>query len=119
MASADRVIPADISDELSQEIRALSEQIFRVFQAAGVARIDYLVQKDTEKVYFNEINTIPGSFSYYLWEHSKLSFTDLLDQLIETALTVHQQKNGRILQYDTNLLSDKAATGLKGLKGSK
>jgi D-alanine-D-alanine ligase len=119
MVSADRVIPADISDELSQEIRALSEQIFRVFQAAGVARIDYLVQMDTEKVYFNEINTIPGSFSYYLWEHSKLSFTDLLDQLIETAITVHQQKNGRILHYDTNLLSDKAATGLKGLKGSK
>ena len=116
MASADRVIPADISEELSQNIRALSEQIFRIFQASGVARIDYLVQKDTQKVYFNEINTIPGSFSYYLWEYSKLNFNDLLDQLIETAITVHQQKNGRILHYETNLLNDKAATGLKGSK---
>ena len=116
MASADRVIPADISEELSQNIRALSKQIFRIFQATGVARIDYLVQKDTQKVYFNEINTIPGSFSYYLWEYSKLNFNDLLDQLIETAITVHQQKNGRILHYETNLLSDKAATGLKGSK---
>ena len=116
MASADRIIPADISEELSQHIRALSKQIFRVFQTTGVARIDYLVQKDTQKVYFNEINTIPGSFSYYLWEHSKLIFNDLLDQLIETAITVHQQKNGRILHYETNLLSDKAATGLKGSK---
>ncbi len=116
IASADRVIPADISEELSQNIRALSEQIFRIFQATGVARIDYLVQKDTQKVYFNEINTIPGSFSYYLWEYSKLNFNDLLDQLIETAIIVHQQKNGRILHYKTNLLNDKAATGLKGIK---
>ena len=116
MASADRVIPADISEELNQNIRALSKQIFRIFQATGVARIDYLVQKDTQKVYFNEINTIPGSFSYYLWEYSKLNFNDLLDQLIETAITVHQQKNGRILHYETNLLNDKAATGLKGSK---
>ena len=116
MASADRVIPADISEELSENIRALSKQIFRIFQATGVARIDYLVQKDTQKVYFNEINTIPGSFSYYLWEYSKLNFNDLLDQLIETAITVHQQKNGRILHYETNLLNDKAATGLKGSK---
>lgn len=116
MASADRVIPADISEELSQNIRAMSKQIFRIFQATGVARIDYLVQKDTQKVYFNEINSIPGSFSYYLWEYSKLNFNDLLDQLIETAITVHQQKNGRILHYATNLLNDKAATGLKGSK---
>ena len=116
MASADRVIPADISEELNQNIRALSKQIFRIFQATGVARIDYLVQKDTQKVYFNEINSIPGSFSYYLWEYSKLNFNDLLDQLIETAITVHQQKNGRILHYETNLLNDKAATGLKGSK---
>lgn len=116
MASADRVIPADISEELNQNIRALSKQIFRIFQATGVARIDYLVQKDTQKVYFNEINTSPGSFSYYLWEYSKLSFNDLLDQLIETAITIHQQKNGRILHYETNLLNDKAATGLKGSK---
>ena len=116
IASADRVIPADISEELSQNIRALSEQIFRIFQATGVARIDYLVQKDTQKVYFNEINTIPGSFSYYLWEYSKLNFNDLLDQLIETAIIVHQQKNRRILHYKTNLLNDKAATGLKGIK---
>ena len=116
IASADRVIPADIPEELSQNIRALSKQIFRIFQATGVARIDYLVQKDTQKIYFNEINTIPGSFSYYLWEYSKLNFNDLLDQLIETAITVHQQKNGRILHYETNLLNDKAATGLKGSK---
>jgi D-alanine-D-alanine ligase len=119
MASADRVIPAPISDELTREIRSLSEHIFRVFQASGVARIDFLVHEETGKVYFNEINTIPGSFSYYLWEHSKLNFSELLDQLIETALTNHQQKNGRILSYDTNLLSEKAASGIKGLKGTK
>ena len=64
-ASADRVIPADISEELSENIRALSKQIFD-FQATGVARIDYLVQKDTQKVYFNEINTIRIFFLLFM-----------------------------------------------------
>lgn len=119
MASAGRIIPADISPELTDEIRTLAVQIFKVFGASGVARLDFLVHSETEKVYFNEINTIPGSFSFYLWEKSNLSFKSLLLRLIDIALQQHQQKNGRVRSYDTNLLSEKAAKGIKGLKGLK
>lgn len=119
MASADRVIPADISSELTDQIRTMAVHIFKTFDASGVARLDFLVNADTEEVYFNEINTIPGSFSFYLWDKSDLTFTQLVDELIEIALKRHQAKNGRIRSYETNLLSEKAATGIKGLKGIK
>ena len=119
MASADRVIPADISPELTDTIRSMAVHTFKTFDASGVARLDFLVNAETEEVYFNEINTIPGSFSFYLWEKSELNFADLVKELIEIALQKHQQKNGRIRSYETNLLSEKAATGIKGLKGTK
>lgn len=117
MASADRIIPADISDKLTKHIQTMSSEIFRLFNASGVARLDFLVNSDTNKVYFNEINTIPGSFSFYLWDKSGIDFKALVNKLIEIALNKHQKKNGRIRSYDTNLLSEKAATGIKGLKG--
>ncbi len=119
MASADRVIPADISAELTDRIRTMAVHTFKTFDASGVSRLDFLVNANTEEVYFNEINTIPGSFSFYLWEKSDLNFTQLVEELIAIALKRHQAKNGRIRSYETNLLSEKAATGIKGLKGIK
>lgn len=119
MASADRVIPADISPELTETIRSMAVHTFKTFDAGGVARLDFLINADTEEVYFNEINTIPGSFSFYLWDKSDLNFTQLLEEMIQIALKKHQAKNGRIRSYETNLLSEKAAKGIKGLKGIK
>ncbi|NGP89222.1 D-alanine--D-alanine ligase family protein [Fodinibius halophilus] len=119
MASADRVIPADISDELTEKIQSLSEQIFKVFRASGVARLDFLINEETEEVFFNEINTIPGSFSFYLWEESGMNMKELMLKLIDVAQKRHQKKIGRIRSYDTNLLDEKAIKGIKGLKGSK
>ncbi|MFA5668713.1 MAG: D-alanine--D-alanine ligase family protein [Balneolaceae bacterium] len=119
MASADRVIPADISAELTEEIRDLAVRTFKTFDAAGVARLDFLVNADTSKVYFNEINTIPGSFSFYLWEKSDINFTQLMERLIDIAIKRHQAKNGRVRSYSTNLLNEKAVKGIKGLKGFK
>ncbi|GAB5410766.1 MAG: D-alanine--D-alanine ligase family protein [Balneolaceae bacterium] len=83
MASADRIIPADISPELTDRIRTLAVHIFKTFDAGGVARLDFLVNSETEEVYFNEINTIPGSFSFYLWDKSDLNFTQLMEELIQ------------------------------------
>lgn len=116
MASADRVIPADISDELADKIQSLSKQIFKTFRASGLARLDFLINEDTKEVFFNEINTIPGSFSFYLWEESGMNMRELMLKLVEIALKRHQQKIGRIRSYDTNLLDEKAVKGMKGLK---
>lgn len=119
MASADRIIPADIEPELALAISSISQKIFKTFNCSGVARLDFLVNRETRKFYFNEINTIPGSFAFYLWKESGVSFSELLHELINIALEEYQQKNGRILSYETNLLNQKAVKGIKGLKGSK
>src|SRR5699024_3836045 len=119
MACADRVIPADISEELSEKIQSIAEKTFRAFRASGIARLDFLVNADTHQLYFNEINSIPGPFSFYLWEESGMNMRELMLKLIEVARQRHQKKNGRIRSYDTNLLSEKAVKGIKGLKGDK
>ncbi|HET8864176.1 MAG TPA: D-alanine--D-alanine ligase family protein [Gracilimonas sp.] len=119
MASADRVIPADISKELTKKIRDLATKTFSVLDASGIARLDFLVNANTKEVYFNEINTIPGSFSFYLWDKSDIPFNMLLEELIDIGLKKHREKNGRVRSYETNLLSEKAIKGIKGLKGSK
>lgn len=119
MASADRIIPADISPELTETIRSMAMHAFKSFDASGVVRIDFLVNAETEEVFLNEVNTIPGSFSFYLWEKSGMNFKQLMLELISIALQRHQAKNGRVRSYSTNLLSEKAAKGIKGLKGTK
>lgn len=119
MASASRLIPAPISDEKTKEIQDLSCKIFSLLGCAGVARLDFLVNEETEEVYFNEINTIPGSLAFYLWEKTGLRFSSLVQELVDIAIKAHQQKNGRVRSYETNLLSEKSAKGLKGLKGLK
>lgn len=119
MASADRVIPADIDPELAKKIQQTAKKVFATIRGSGLARLDFLVNGDTNEFYFNEINTIPGSFSFYLWKESDISFLNLLEELIDIAIDQHQKKNGRVQSYETNLLSEKAVKGMKGLKRSK
>ena len=109
MAGADRKIPAPISDELSLHIQELATRTFQVLDCAGVARIDFLVDVD-QNVYVNEINTIPGSYSYYLWVHHGIEFPELVSELIALAFTVHAQKNSLTYTYTTNLLSQADAS---------
>ena len=119
MASADRIIPAPVDAFVTKEIQQLSVTIFKKFHCNGVARLDFLRNADTGEIFFNEINTIPGSFSFYLWEHSGLNFERLLVRLLDLAIERHRLKNGRVRMYETNLLSEKAVKGLKQLKGLK
>jgi len=116
MASLDRLIPAPLSDEQTAEIRGLAVRLFQLFECAGVARLDFLIDGATGAYYFNEINTIPGSFSFYLWEPTGVPFDELTHRMIDIARRLHRQKNSRIRTYDVNLLSEKSLRGLKGAK---
>jgi D-alanine-D-alanine ligase len=70
-----------------------------------VSRIDYIIDNDTNKVYVNEINTIPGSLAFYLWEAKGISFDVLCDRLIKIALKRKQKRDNIIYSNDVNLLS--------------
>lgn len=109
MAGAQRKIPAPISDEMTLHIQRLASTTFQALDCSGVARIDFLITADN-KVYVNEINTIPGSFSFYLWEQTDLPFNELVSQLAVLALDTHKEKNNLIYSYTTNLLSQAGAS---------
>ncbi len=113
MASLDRMIPAPISEEQTKEIRDLAVRIFQLFECAGLARIDFMIDDATGQVYFNEINTIPGSFSFYLWQPSGIPFDELTHRLIEIARSQNQKKSKRVRSYDVNLLA-MHGSGTKG-----
>ncbi|MDZ4699494.1 MAG: D-alanine--D-alanine ligase family protein, partial [Rhodothermales bacterium] len=113
MASLDRIIPAPISHEQTAAVQALAVRVFTLFECAGLARIDFLMDGATGQVFFNEINTIPGSFSFYLWAPSGVPFDELAHRLIQLALQRHREKNRRVRSYDVNLLALRAG-GAKG-----
>ena len=118
MASLARKIPADISEEKSNEIRELACKVFKALGAAGVVRIDFIIDTDTDKVYVNEINTIPGSLSFYLWEKTDLPYGKLIDKLISLAFRRSRNRENLTFTIDTNILSG-VSFGAKGAKGSK
>lgn len=99
-----RRIPAEIDDDLRLEIEELAKQAFKVIDARGVSRVDFLVDK-SNKVYINEINTIPGSMAFYLWEGKGYSFKKLIDELINIAIKVHEEKKRNSYSYEANLLN--------------
>ena len=84
------VIPADLSDEKIEEIRKLAIKAFKSVSGSGLSRVDFFVEKDTDKVILNEINTMPGftEISMYpkLWDKAGISYSQLLDELINLAM---------------------------------
>jgi D-alanine-D-alanine ligase len=116
MASLDRLIPAPIDEEKRQEICDLSCKVFKALGCNGVVRIDYLMDtNDNNKVYVNEINTIPGSLAFYLWEAKGVKYPDLLEQVIECGKKRQREKEQLMFTYDTNILEG-GSFGAKGCK---
>ena len=107
MASLDRIIPAPISAELTQRVQTLALRAFRTIGAAGTARIDFLFQPQTEALYLNEVNSIPGSLAYYLWEASGVPFDALVEKLVTLALQRHEERSRTQFSFEVNLLRKK------------
>ncbi|MDD3340874.1 MAG: D-alanine--D-alanine ligase [Bacilli bacterium] len=120
MASADRIIPARISKEMSDKVVAYAKQTFKALNLSGVCRIDFLIDKKTGDVFVNEPNTIPGSLAFYLWEPAGKEYHSLLDDMITLAIKEYKNKSKKTYSFDTNILSNfDGLKGLKGLKGMK
>lgn len=118
MASLGRKIPADLSEEKAEEIRSLACKTFKAIGANGVVRIDFMIDTETDKVYANEINTIPGSLAFYLWEASGIKYPELINRLIDLAFKRQRSRNNITYTIDTNILSG-VSFGSKGAKGAK
>ena len=116
MASVSRKIPADLSPEKREEVRSLAVKAFKALGCNGVARIDFMIDEDTGKLYFNEINTIPGSLAFYLWEPLGISYKEQLDRMIKLALKRARTEEGITFSFDTNILNSASLGGSKGGK---
>lgn len=104
-----RRIPADIEESIENQIKHYAKEAFKAVDCCGNARIDFLF--DGNNIFVNEINTIPGSISFYLWEGKGISFKQLITKIIELAEIQHNQRKANIVSYDIDLLNKMGGSG--------
>lgn len=112
MHAAQKRIPAELPDDQAAECRRLAGETFRVLSCHGVSRVDLIIDDGLGKVYVNEINTIPGSLSYYLWEAAGLPFDQLMDRLVKLALKRRRDEQGKTTSFSQNIFA--MGGGMKG-----
>jgi D-alanine-D-alanine ligase len=115
MKGTSRILPADIPDALTAKIQEMAVKAFKAINAYGIARIDFLINKKNESIFVNEINTIPGSLSFYLWEASGMKFSQLIDELVGLAIKRHRDKTQTTYSYDSNILNQNFGTKNRGI----
>ena len=120
MASANRKLPADLDPKMQKEIEDIAMRAFKALGSSGNSRIDFLVDEKTKKVYINEINSIPGSLAFYLWDAKDINFTQVLDDMIQIGIKDYKKRVSKTHSFESNILAGFAAnTGVKGMKGMK
>jgi len=116
MASVSRKIPADLPADKRDEVRAMAVKSFKALGCNGVSRIDFMIDEDNGNIYFNEINTIPGSLAFYLWEPIGVPYKVLLDRMIQLAIKRQRTESNLTFTFDTNILNTASFGGSKGSK---
>ena len=116
MRTAKRELPANLTPEKREEIRSLAVKTFQVLNCNGVARIDFMIDRDTNQAYVNEINPIPGSLAFYLWEALNKPYAELLDDMVGLALKREREEKSVLTSFDTNILQNANLSGAKGIK---
>ena len=118
MASTNRKLPADLPDKMRHEIEEIATKAFKALGSAGNSRIDFLIDTKENKVYINEINSIPGSLAFYLWEAKNQEFTKVLDEMIQIAIKDYKRRISKTHSFETNILAGfSSKNGVKGAKG--
>lgn len=116
MRTARRELPADLTPQKREEIRQMAVQTFQALNCNGVSRIDFMIDQDTDQVYVNEINPIPGSLAFYLWEALGKPYAELLDDMVGLALKREREEKNMLTSFDSNILQSANLSGTKGVK---
>ena len=124
MAASAKKFPADLPEAETKRIQFLAGETFRVLSCHGVSRVDVMIEGASQpdetgcrKIYVNEINTIPGSLSFYLWEGTGLRFDEEMQLLVKLALKRKREQEMKTVSYDQNIFN--LSGGTKGAKGGK
>ena len=113
LKGAERRIPAPISQELTQKIQEFAVDAFKAIDCCGISRVDFLVNQEKDEIFLNEINTIPGSIAFYLWEASGITFSELIDKLVNLSLDTQKEKNKNVYSYNSKIITHVAGKSLK------
>ena len=119
MASLKRIIPAPIGDEMTENVKKVAKQVFEALDCKGLVRIDFMLDRHSDNFYITEINSIPGSLSYYLWSETGLPYDKLIDEMVRFALRAKEEKEQNNFAFSSDILSGVSLGGTKGTKGSK
>ena len=120
MSGSSRKVPAEVTAEQEAKIKEMCLTTFKALNCNGVARIVVMIDEAIGEIFVNEINTIPGSLSFYLWEAAGLGFDKLMDKIVYYAQKRSREREKINFSYDTNLLSEFGSRSLKnGAKGTK
>ncbi len=114
MATLKRIIPAPIKKTTEEKIKEYANNFFAEIGGEGIVRMDFLLSKDEKRIYLNEINTMPGSLAFYLWEKAGVSFSKLLDKLIDLGLKRKEEEKKLNYTFKSNVLRNFG--GSKGVK---
>lgn len=104
-ASVSRKLPAELSEGERETVRELAVKAFQVLGCSGVARIDFMIDEETRRLYLNELNTIPGSLAFYLFEPLGIEYSTLIDRIIDLAMKKTRENDALTFSFDTNILS--------------
>ena len=118
MHSTVREIPARLPEQQTEFIRTKAVETFKALACDGVARIDFMIDEKDQQIYVNEINTIPGSLSFYLWEATGVGFDELVERLINIAFERKRDSSFKTTSYKENIFNYSLG-GAKGAKGAK
>lgn len=105
MQASQKRIPAELPDDETARIKHLAGETFRVLSCHGVSRVDVIVDRATRQIYVNEINTIPGSLSFYLWEATGMRFDQLMERLVALAIKRKREQRSKTVSYDQNIFA--------------
>lgn len=105
MQASQKRIPAELPDDETAHIKHLAGETFRVLSCHGVSRVDVIVDRATRQIYVNEINTIPGSLSFYLWEATGMRFDQLMERLVALAIKRKREQRSKTVSYDQNIFA--------------
>lgn len=99
-------LPAKITEEQKKTIQKLAVETFKALGCNGVIRIDFIIDQDNDKIYVNEVNTIPGSLSFHLWRESGLNYTEELNEVIALGLKRAREEQKLTFSFETNILAN-------------
>lgn len=105
MASLKRELPANLPDSVTALVKDFAVRTFRTLGCEGLARIDLMIDTEDDRIYVNEINTIPGSLSSYLWECGGKPFTEVLDELIARSFERSREESFKVVDFGGNIFA--------------